>query len=75
MDYETFSHSSITHIRTQVILVLYMFPLQRTVTHLVFFNYPPRDPLRDHLINVVVHTLTTLLTLRTSRCLILLLIH
>jgi hypothetical protein len=35
MDYETFSHNSITHIRTQVILVLYMFPLQRTGTQLV----------------------------------------
>jgi hypothetical protein len=37
MDYETFSHNSITHIHTQVILVLYMFPLQRTCTQLVSY--------------------------------------
>jgi hypothetical protein len=41
MDYETFSHNSITHILTQVILVLYMFPLQRTGTHLVLYKMLP----------------------------------
>ena len=35
MDYETFSYNSITHIRTQVILVLYMFLLQYMGIHLL----------------------------------------